>query len=273
MRVRELEVLEELYNRMHSQSQGAAISSWRSFYARGFFDKARLHISSLVLVIKAGAEKGGSHFDIGGTCSFARCIIEAHNAYHYLLEPRLNPNEQELRLNLFLVNQAADLERIHEELGIPPDEFGTFLRKASLNDALERLEHNPLFKLLPPDKKKKARAGRSPYLSDRYGGTRPLPAKIESAIYKLFSHSVHSFGLGINPLGNGHHTAAGALNLIALSLDASLIYGARIAKKYLSARHKAMPGICGSDRAVIMELCNPQELELLLVDMATLSRV
>jgi len=273
MRVRELEILEELYSRMHSESERAAIGSWRSLYARGFFDKARLHISSLVLLIKSGAENSGKHFDIGGICSLARCIIEAHNAYYYLLEPLLDSDEQEFRHDLFLANQTSDLERIQSELGIPPDEFGTFFRQASLSRTLARLEQNPSFQGLPPDKKRKARAGRSPYLTDRYGGKRPLPPNIESAIYKLLSHSVHSFGLGINPFANGRNTAAGGLNVIALSLDSSLIYGARIAKKYLTARHKAMPSISDSDRTVIMELCSPQELELLLKDMATRSRI
>jgi len=258
---------------MHSQSERAAIGSWRSLHARGFFDKARLHISSLVLLIKSGAENGGKRFDIGGICSLARCIIEAHNAYFYLLEPRLASHEQEFRRDLFLANQTSDLERIQSEFGIPPAEFGTFFRQVSLNNTFARLEQNPSFQELSPDRKRKARAGRSPYLNDRYRGKRPLPPNIESAIYKLLSHSVHSFGLGINPFGHGHNTAAGALNVIALSLDASLIYGARIAKKYLSARHKAMPDISDSDRTVITKLCSPQELELLLKDMATLSSI
>jgi hypothetical protein len=273
MRIRELEILEELYGRMHSQSEMATIGSWRSLYARGFFDKARLHISSLLLIIRSHADNSEKQFDIGGICSLARCIIEAHNAYYYLLEPRLSLDEQEFRHDLFLTNQTSDLERIQTDLGIPQDDFGTFFRQASLRDTLARLEKNPSFQGLPPDKKKKARAGRSPYLTERYGGKTPVPPRVESAIYNLLSHSVHSFGLGINPLSNGRNTAAGALNVVALALDASLIYGARIAKKYLSARHKAMPDISDSDRTVIIELSNPQELEFLLKDMTAVRSI
>lgn len=224
---------------MVERAAKANITTWRTYYGSGFFEKATLHgrsMSSLLDVIK----KKESSLDIAGVCTLSRCIIEVHNAFSYLLESGLSEDESKLRHQLFLLNQASDLKKINSEIGIEATDVRTSFNNFSLRLALNELEKNSIFQALDAAHRKTLLRGKSPYLVARYKGKKPLPHSIESAAYKLFSHNVHSYSLGLSPRYNGQKTPAGGVNMLILAVELAILYLANIALHYWRLRSRAV---------------------------------
>jgi hypothetical protein len=223
------------------------LSTWRAYYGHSFFEKATLHGRSIITLTEA-FRKESPHIDIAGVCTLSRCIIEVHNAYAYLLEPGLSQNESELRHQLFLLNHAADLHKINIEVGIKASDNRVFFNEWSIRSALEALKRNPIFQTLDEAHRKTLLRGKSPYLVARYKGKKPLPRGIESAAYKLFSHNVHSYSLGLSPLRNGQATPAGGVNMVVLAVELAILYLATVAKHYWRLRSRAVHTLAKTEK-------------------------
>ncbi len=163
-------------------------SSWRVYYAAGFFDKATLHGRSLVSLVNLF--RGEKHpLDISGICVLSRCILEVHNASSYLFEPGISKDELELRHRLFLLNHSADLKKINEGFGIKDNDTRSSFNHIALQWSEDELQKNPVFQSLDDPHRKALLKGKSPYLTARYARKKPLTRSVESAAYNLFSHN------------------------------------------------------------------------------------
>lgn len=232
---------------MLERASKTSLSTWRTYYGHGFFEKATLHGRSIITLTEA-FRKEPPHIDIAGVCTLSRCIIETHNAFAYLLEPGLSKNESELRHQLFLLNHATDLKQINTEVGIKSTDTRSFFNEWSLRSILSTLELNPIFQTLDAAHRKNLLRGKSPYLVARYKGKKPLPRGIESAAYKLFSHNVHSYSLGLSPLNGGQATPAGGINMAALAVELAILYLATIAQHYRRLRSRAVHTLANTEK-------------------------
>lgn len=251
---------------MVERASKASISTWRTYYGHGFFEKATLHGRSIVTLVEAFRAEIPS-YDIAGVCTLSRCVIEVHNAFAYLLEPGLSDDESELRHQLFLLNHAADLKKINTEVGIEPSDDRFFYNDVSHRWALDALEQNPIFKSLDAAHRKTLLRGKSPYLVARYKGKKPLPQNIESAAYKLFSHNVHSYSLGLSPLRGGQETPAGGVNMLVLAVELAILYLATVALHYWRLRSRAVRTLSKADKDFLSDSASSTLVEQWLTKM------
>lgn len=252
IRLSHLSELVGICESMVERASKASISIWRSYYGHGFFEKATLHGRSIHTLLEAFRAESPS-YDIAGICTLSRCVIEVHNAFAYLLEPGLSSDESELRHQLFLLNHAADLKKINTEIGIETSDDRFFYNNVTHRWALDALEQNPIFQALDAAHRKTLLRGRSPYLVARYKGKKPLPHNIESAAYKLFSHNVHSFSLGLSPLRGGQATPAGGLNMVILAVELAILYLATVALHYWRLRSRAVRTLSTAEKDYSIE--------------------
>lgn len=245
---------------MHERASNATMSSWRAYYARGFFEKAMLHgrsISSLIHLFQTKKQA----LDIAGICVLSRCILEVHNASSYLLELGLSKEESELRYLLFQLNHTSDLMKINIGLGIKEYGFGSAFNEAVSRSSRDELQNNQVFQSLDEPHRKALLKGKSPYLTARYTGEKPLPRNIESAAYNLFSHNVHSFSLGLHPMHGGSNTPLGGPNMSFLAVELAVIYLSNIALKYWRLRSRAIKTLTQQEKDILNEGASTRHLE------------
>lgn len=245
---------------MVMRASGAGASTWRTYYGHGFFEKATLHGRSIVMLLRALREEE-PFLDIAAICILSRCILEIHNAFAYLTEPGISDDEAELRHNLFLLNHASDLNKINIEVGIKASDSRIFFIDVSFKRARSALERNPIFQALDEKHRKALLRGKSPYLGARYKGKKPLPHGIESAAYKLFSHNVHSYSLGLSPLNGGQVTPAGGENMTVLAVELAILYLATIARHYWRIRARAVRTLAKTEKEFLLSCASPAFVE------------
>jgi hypothetical protein len=200
-------------------------------HAFELFEKAWLHgqsICELLIPIERG-EDG----DIAGIAALARSLIETHNAFVYLTERNISEDERQFRRYLMYLNQSSDLRRISGALRTA-DRADSSWSELGRRHIIETLEKNRVFAAFDAKFQAHLMRGQTPYLMNRYSGPRPIERAIESAVYNLFSHNVHSYGLASRY--GGSSTPAGLLNVLFLAVEASLVFLASIAKQYRALR-------------------------------------
>ena len=268
IRLSDLAELVAVCEGMVERAATASTSTWRAYYGHGFFEKATLHGRSIASLLGTLRTEKPS-VDIAGICALSRCIIEVHNAFAYLSEPGLSHDESELRHQLFLLNHASDLKKINAEIGIKASDNRAFFVDVSRRWASDELEKNPIFQSLDEAHRKTLLRGKSPYLVARYKGKRPLPHGVESAAYKLFSHNVHSYSLGLSPLRGGQETPAGGVNMLILAVELAILYLATIALHYWRLRSRAVRSLSKTDKELLLNNASSALIEQWLKKMRT----
>jgi hypothetical protein len=229
----------------------------RILYARLLFEKAVLHGRSICSLLRQG-RTSRRRLDISGACALARSLIEAHNVLLYLTEPGRSKGEYALRFELMYLNNATDLIRISEALGLANDEFFLQMKRRSLEHSTGELQKNSVFMSFDEKHRNNLLGGRTAYLTNRDRGPRPMPKKLESAAYNLFSHNVHAFGLASSHVASA--TPAGGLNTLFLATEFAIIYLANTARHYRSVRTRAIGQLRESELKVIGRALTRTEL-------------
>lgn len=242
----------EICEQMLSRARDSSTSTWRILYGHGLFTKAVRHGRSIVTL--AGAEHEP---DVGAICVLSRCIMEVHKAAAYFLEIGLSKDEAHLRLHLFLLNHSTDLEKIHDRLGTAKSDFWHQMGRKS---SLAELAKNPVFTSLDQKHRENLIRGKSPYLHTRYTGPRLLPLNIESGLYTLFSHSTHSFSLGLPEVGSGAASPSGTVNSFYLAADSAAHHLASFGLLYWRVRHRAIKQLPAHELEILKESASPAVL-------------
>jgi len=251
IRVKSLEKIVAICEAMHKRSRSASIANERIFYARMLFNKGMLHGRSLCLQLEPAKE--GDEIDFPGIAALTRVLIESHNAFVYLTESGLTQCEREFRITLMQLNQSSDLLKITDTLIENKANPTLYFQKASKSHSINVLKNNSVFNSLSEKQRAHLLKGKSPYLMERYGGPRPVTKKLESAIYNLFSHNVHSYGLSASYSSHGAMTPAGFMNLLFLGVEAAIIFLAHLAKQYQNVRGRALGTMPKCDKNFIEE--------------------
>jgi hypothetical protein len=246
---------------MLQRARQSSRSSSRVIYGHGFFSKATRHGRSILTLAKADSQP-----DVSAICVLARCIMEAHKAASYFLEPGLSEDEAQMRLHLLLLNHSTDLEKIHNRLGISNDDIW---HKTGREWSLEELSSNPVFNALDEPHRKNLVRGKSPYLHARYSGPRLVPLAIENGLYTLFSHSAHSFSLGLPETGGGAASPSGAVNSFHLAVESASLHLADLGLIYWRLRHRAIKHLQMEDRSALTAAKSSEALLKRLQDIKT----
>jgi hypothetical protein len=227
-----LRAVVESCEQMLARARKSSRSNSRVLYGHGLFAKAVQHGRSIITL--ASAEQD---IDVGAICVLSRGIMEVHKAASYFLEIGLSKDEAHMRLHLFLLNHSTDIRVIHERLGIAESDS---LHQSGRRWSLEELENNPVFMSLDEKHRENLVRGKSPYLHARYAGPRLLTTDLESGLYNLFSHSAHSFSLGLPEVGDGAASPAGRVNSFFLAADSASLHLASFGLLYWRVRHRAI---------------------------------
>jgi len=242
----------EICEQMLSRARESTTRSSRALYGHSLFSKAVQHGRSIVTLAS-----GEPEIDVGAVCVLSRCIMEVHKAASYFLEAGLSKDEAHMRLHLFLLNHSTDLGKIHDRLDTAKSDSWHYLgRKWSLSE----LAKNPVFMSLDKKYKENLERGKSPYLHVRYSGQELLPRNIESGLYTLFSHSAHSFSLGLQEVGGGSATPCGTVNSFFLAADSASLHLASFGLLYWRVRNKAIKHISLQDKKTLEEAASPTHL-------------
>ncbi len=245
---------------MHRRAARSTPSSWRVLYGHAFLEKSFLHAQSIILLCNNAAQNKGA-LDVGSICALSRCIVEIHNAFAYLLEKGLAREESEFRHELFLLNHAVDLLRIHSSLGVGSNDMRMQYQEMSRQMSQQLLESNTIFISLDGTQRKNLIRGKSPYQTFRYTGAHPLPRKIESALYNLLSQAIHSFSLGLTShIGGGQATVFNPINTLFIAIEIAVIYLANICVGYQRLRSRAIGTLSEEEKILLDETLSTKEL-------------
>ncbi|MBI3431260.1 MAG: hypothetical protein HY018_03480 [Hydrogenophilales bacterium] len=242
---RVVEICEEVLSRARESSRSSA----RVLYGHGLFAKAVQHGRSIVTLAS-----GEHETDVGAICVLSRCVMEVQKAASYFLEVGLSKDEAHMRLHLFLLNHSTDLEKIHSRFSMSKSDFW---HRMGREWSLDELAKNPVFMSLDEKHRENLSRGKSPYLHARYLGPRLLPLHIESGLYTLFSHSAHSFSLGLPEVGGGAASPAGAVNSFFLAVDSASLHLASFGLLYWRMRHRAIKQFLPHERRALEEAASP----------------
>lgn len=219
--------------------------SFRMYYAQTLFEKGCLHAETLAMLVRASKHK--KEVDIGSICAISRIIIETHNKFFYLTESNISSSEFQFRQDLMLLNADVDLEKIsispqsHENC----DSYIQTLRAMKV----ESLQSNPIFGQFDKKTQSKLLKGKTPCLMERYKGKKPLSIATESALYNLFSHSIHSYGL------SGRYSVqcspAGYINSVILAVESTLIFLGSMTKRYTALRPRTIGQLTQEQKEII----------------------
>lgn len=267
IRVTVLRDVVQVCSDMQARAKDSRSSSWRGYFAHGFFAKASLHGQSICVLLQ-GYKGGQIELDVGGLCALSRCIMEVNNASRYLFEPKISKDEAEFRYQLFLLNHATDLKKISTGFGISTSDDRLSIQEFSRRWSESELVKNPIFQSLDEAHKKKLLKGKSPYLTDRYKGEKLLEKTVESAAYNLFSHSVHSFSLGLSPGMRGQHTPAGEFHMIFLAVEMALMHLGAMALDYWRLRARAIKKLSTAEKLLLKSAASGAPLKEWLKNMA-----
>ena len=262
---REAQLIElvALAHSIKKRAARASISNARMLHASTIFAKGIQHGGSMCALF--AHYRVGGELDGAGICALARALIESHNVLLYLTEPGISKDEQELRLHLMYFNQTMDQMRIGDALGITTAERRDPFQTISRDYSLGELKRNQVFLKLDAKQQDHLLRGRSPFLMSRYDGPRPVSKNVESAVYNLFSHNVHTFGLAATPGGSA--TPAGFANMVILAVEVSAIFLAHMVRHYQRIRARAVGRLAKSEKAQIENVLSLSRLDTWVSDM------
>jgi hypothetical protein len=212
-------------------------SSIRTYEAARLYNKALLHAISFTVLWPKTTESF-EDLDIGTLASIARNIIEAHNVFHYICEPKITKEEIEFRIYLMNLHYCHDTVDILDKLGFADSHDIKYAFKISETIAKEILEDNSFFLSLNKNRRDFLLQGKKAYCESVIKVKKtPIDNTLESGLYNLFSNSIHSYLLGIVnniELSTDNHVIGE--NVLFLVLETMILYFSSITKSYLSLR-------------------------------------
>ncbi len=244
---------------------GLTVSSLRVMIVDKIIEKLLLHDKSIISLFEIEKENEFAELDLAAIGSLARNIMETANLYFHFAERKISTDEIEFRYDLLSLNYQVNLINIFEKLSFPTKE-GFLSEEIVRNIIVDMIQKNESFRKLDKQVQNHILAGRKPTYKRKDIGI--LEKNIESALYNIFSSSVHSLymGLGANsirrsPVYNGKITG---VMILELSIEIATIYTAYVLKDYLNLRKKLYNYLSDDEKADLKELMDCDNLHMLL---------
>jgi hypothetical protein len=209
-------------------------STYRAVKGKELFDKIFLHsLSFIKLWPKKDEPDTIKNIDAGSLVSIARNIIETHHVYHYICEPKITEEELEFRIALKSLHYSCNTLDILSKLGFSESDNVVSTLVVTKKCSIRSLEQNPFFSSLDNGRRSYLLTGQKPYCLNKEDN------KLESALYNLFSNSIHSFPLGVRNNFEGHFdNHVSRINMLFLAHETVILYLSSVVKAYISLRRK-----------------------------------
>lgn len=253
--------LKQLYNagkKVSIINTGITISSIRSTHLEKIVEKTLLHCKSIISLVE-GSRKNHKELDVALAASAARNIIDCTNLYFYLAERKISPEQMNLRFDAMYINQVENETDICKKLDYKMGDYKSTLTMSAINRCKNEIMGMPSFICLSDKEKARVLSGKILFRENNIIGKR-----IESALYNLFSNSIHSLyiGLGNNSLTNSclYNTFFSTDILLAFTLYISIIYTANILLDYLNLRKRLYKLLSKDEKMLIKRLKSPEKL-------------
>ena len=234
----------------------------RTMILEKILEKILLHDHSILLLL-GPIPKQMQELDVSMIASAARNIMEAANLYFHLSQRGLSAEQVEARICVMVRNELVNEIDITEKLGVSRECFHSQVNHLYLDVSAKDFLKDPQFAQLPANAQAQVLSGRKPAFQMTSPGI--LKPDMESAVYNLFSNSLHGLHLGLS--SNSVNKAPvfrnffGADKLILISLLVSRIYTAHVVKDYLNLRKPLNSLLSPEEKALIKACMSTAELD------------
>lgn len=232
-----LQMLYSLSKKISIISSTKRASVYRTMLLEKMLEKILLHSHSILRLLSVIPEQF-QELDVSLISSAARNIMETSNLYFHMSQRGLDADAIEFRISTLVLNEIFNEMDITKKLGISQTCMHAQINRLYYEQAAERFRMFPDFMQLSANEQAQVVSGRK--AAFRIESPHILEEKVESAIYNLFSNSVHGLPLGLSSNSVNRtcafHNFFRAEHLAVVSLQISRIYTAHVVKDYLNLR-------------------------------------
>lgn len=219
--VREFDSVLEYANAVSKALVGKQIDSARISYAEQIFVKLIAHCIVLRKLSPDPARRAQQEvWDVPSSSAVARCVIEAHDAFEYVVARNSNEPERAFRLLLWEVHDKTRRVKMLDAIGSDTPLLDEM--KVQAEQMLRGLQRDPLYPSLRRDLQKKITKGAPPasHLSQReLCAECGVDFEYYTAVTMQLSQYVHTFPFAVRQLFTFRAGTLDALRMMALPLQ------------------------------------------------------
>lgn len=245
---------------IHAARRAGAL---RTILLEKMVEKMLLHDHSILRLTDVLSEQGAQELDVSLIASAARSIMETANLYFHMAQRKISPDHVELRAEIMVLNEIYNEMDLTGKFGFSQDCFCAQINRWYYEGAPGRFQRFPEFTALSAREQAQITSGRKPAFQMK--SPHILQEQMESAVYNLFSNSLHSLPLG---LGNNSVNRTPyfqnffrAEHLLVIALQVSRIYTAHVVKDYLDLRKRLYALLTPEEKKLLKSYLSAADLE------------
>lgn len=234
----------------------------RTIILEKILEKILLHDHSILLLLNPVSSRI-QEVDTALVASATRNIMESTNLYFHISQRGTTPDTVKFRISMMLHNECFNEIDISKKLGFSEDCDHALINRWYFERSVEEFNDFSEFIRLSPVEQAQVLSGRKPAFQMK--SPHILEQHTESAVFNLFSNSVHGLHLG---LSNNSINCTPAFNnffnaerLTILSLQISRIYTSHVVKDYLDLRKRLYSLLDPDDKILIKSYMSSTDLE------------
>lgn len=163
--------------------------------------KVLLHIHSINTLLSIG-NRNVYEVDIALIVSAARNVMECGNLYFHITKRKLSPDQFQLRENILDLHYLKNEADIRQKFRFNDDCIRSRVHQFSIVEIQELICSSTEFQALGKNDREYILSGKKPTYKMISPGI--LSRDVESAIYNLFSNSIHGYPLGLGSSSVNH---------------------------------------------------------------------
>lgn len=233
----------------------------RTLQLENMVEKIVLHGGSMLACFQRGKENI-NELDISLILSAARNIMDSTNLYFHISQRGIGKDEIELRFSTLFINARFNLQDIYSKLNFSDTCFRARIESGSIEKITKEIKASPAFAAKSSAVQAQILAGRRAAVDVQPHGI--LDKNIESALYNLFSNSVHglfvglgNYSLSANPLYTNFFSA---FRVLTLAFQTTVIYTAYVLKDYVNLRKRLYRHLTEEEKKALLTLKSTQAL-------------
>lgn len=234
----------------------------RTKISEKIIEKILLHNRSIIHLLSL-ATQHIQEVDISLIASATRNIMESTNMYFHISERGISSDERKLRIDTMFRNEVYNSIDISQKLRFSQVCLHSLWNYSYLDHSKQDFKANPQFSQLTLNEQAQILSGRKASFQKRSPGI--FDPDVESAIYNLFSNSVHGYHLGL--ANNSFNTSPAFLNfftaerLLIFCLLVSRIYTAHAVKDYLDLRKRLYSLLDSEEKQLLKDYMSCEDFE------------
>ncbi|UUX95557.1 hypothetical protein [Aquabacterium sp. J223] len=228
--VREFDAVLEYARAVSTSLVGKQIDSPRVSYAEQIFIKLLAHCIVLRRLSPDPAKKARSElWDVPSSSAVARCAIEAHDAFAYVVGRNASDAERSFRLMLWEAHDKTRRIKMLDAIGSTASELAAM--RATADEMLQKLQAHPLYQALRRDLQRQIVKGDPPasHLSQReLCAECGVDFEYYTAVTMQLSQYVHTFPFSVRQLFMFRAGTLESLRMMSLPLQFVLPFLTRV---------------------------------------------